>query len=101
MGKTICKKKRCNLSSNDSNVIQSPTWSGLSQERLVPIGHAAAQQVLRGKAAGLVGFAVFYTLSLTLTRTGYATYGSAVAGALGVQGISLLRMRQPVSSLGE
>ncbi len=62
------------------------------------IGDGAAQQVMRGMLAGLLGFAAFfYVLSLMLTRFGLlAAYGSAIACALAIQAVSLYRMRVPV-----
>jgi hypothetical protein len=63
------------------------------------IGHAAAQQVMRGMAAGLIGFAAFfYVLSLTLTRVHLiAAYGGAILCTVAMQAISLYRMRVPVA----
>jgi hypothetical protein len=63
------------------------------------IGHAAAQQVLRGMVTGLLGFATFfYVLSLALTRLDLpAAYGGAILCALAIQVISLYRMRLPVA----
>lgn len=63
------------------------------------IGHEAARQLLRGLLAGLPGCAAFfYVLSLTLTRWHLlAAYGSAILCALAVQGVSLYRMRPPVT----
>lgn len=60
-------------------------------------GHAAAQQVMRGMTTGLFAFAAFfYVLGFMLTRTNLAVaYGSAIACALGVQAVSLHRMRRP------
>jgi hypothetical protein len=62
-------------------------------------GHAAAQQLMRGLAAGLTGFtAFFYVLSLTLTRLNMlAAYGAAIACTLAIQAVSLYRMRLPVA----
>jgi hypothetical protein len=59
------------------------------------VGHAAAQQVMRGMVAGLYGFAAFfYVLSLMLTRFSLlVSYGCAILCALAVQSISLYRMR--------
>jgi hypothetical protein len=67
------------------------------------IGHAAAQQVMRGMVAGLFGFAVFfYVLSLTLTRLDIVpAYTSAILGALLAQALSLHHMRRPIGQLGE
>jgi hypothetical protein len=67
------------------------------------VGHAAAQQVMRGMAAGLFGFAVFFfVLSVTLTRLGIvAAYASAILGALLAQALSLRHMRRPIAQLGE
>ena len=63
------------------------------------IGHAAAQQLLRGVVAGLLGFAAFfYVLSLTLTRLNlFAAYGGAILCTLTIQAVSLHRMRLPVT----
>jgi hypothetical protein len=63
------------------------------------IGHAAAQQVMRGMLAGLLGFAAFfYVLSLVLTRFGlFAAYGDAMICALAVQAITLYRMQLPIA----
>ncbi|MFM0032447.1 hypothetical protein PQR70_40230 [Paraburkholderia madseniana] len=63
------------------------------------IGHAAAQQVLRGMVTGLLAFATFfYVLSLALTRLDLpAAYGGAVICALAIQAVSLYRMRLPVA----
>jgi hypothetical protein len=63
------------------------------------IGHAAAQQVLRGMATGLTGFAAFfYVLSLTLTRMNpIAAYGAAILCVVAIQAVSLYRMRIPVA----
>ncbi|WP_431825795.1 hypothetical protein [Burkholderia sp. F1] len=62
-------------------------------------GHAAAQQLMRGMASGLVGFAsFFYVLSLTLTRLSMAAaYGGAILCTLAIQAVSLYRMRVPVA----
>ncbi|RAS35565.1 hypothetical protein [Paraburkholderia bryophila] len=63
------------------------------------IGHAAAQQVLRGMVTGLPAFATFfYVLSLALMRLDLpAAYGGAILCALAIQAISLYRMRLPVA----
>jgi hypothetical protein len=62
-------------------------------------GHGAAQQVMRGMAAGLSGFAVFfYVLSLALTRVSLpAAYGGAIFCALAIQAVSLYRLRVQVT----
>ncbi|MGU7782200.1 hypothetical protein [Burkholderia sp. PU8-34] len=62
-------------------------------------GHAAAQQLIRGMAAGLVGFAsFFYVLSMMLTRTNMlAAYGTAILCTLAIQAVSLYRMRVPAA----
>ncbi|MFM0631556.1 hypothetical protein [Paraburkholderia xenovorans] len=67
------------------------------------IGHAAAQQVLRGMVTGLLGFATFfYVLSMALTRLDLpAAYGGAILRALAIQAISLYRMRLPVALSAE
>ncbi|MEW6341121.1 MAG: hypothetical protein RXR20_17535 [Paraburkholderia sp.] len=67
------------------------------------IGHAAAQQLMRGMAAGLAGFAAFfYVLSLTLTRLSlFDAYGCAILCTLAIQAVSLYRMRLPVAVPGE
>lgn len=63
------------------------------------LGHAAAQQVLRGMVAALLGFATFfYVLGLTLTRLNpLAAYGGALLCVLAIQAISLYRMRTSVT----
>jgi hypothetical protein len=63
------------------------------------IGHTAAQQLLRGMLAGLLGFAAFfYVLSLTLMRLNvFAAYGGALLCTLAIQAVSLYRMRLPVA----
>jgi hypothetical protein len=63
------------------------------------IGQAAAQQLLRGVVAGLLGFAAFfYVLSLTLTRLNLvAAYSVAILLTLAIQAVSLYRMRLPVA----
>jgi hypothetical protein len=63
------------------------------------MGHAAAQQLLRGVVTGLLGFAAFfYVLSLTLTRTNlFAAYGGAILCTLAIQAVSLYRMRLPLT----
>jgi hypothetical protein len=63
------------------------------------IGHAAAQQLLRGVVAGLLGFAAFfYVLSLTLTRFNlFAAYGGAILCTVAIQAVSLYRMRLPIT----
>ncbi|PVX85145.1 hypothetical protein [Paraburkholderia unamae] len=65
------------------------------------IGHEAAQQLMRGMAAGLLGFAsFFYVLSLTLTRWSLpSAYGGAILCVLTIQAISLYRMRLPAPCL--
>jgi hypothetical protein len=65
------------------------------------IGHEAAQQLMRGMATGLLGFAsFFYVLSLTLTRWHLvAAYGGAIVCVLTIQAISLYRMRLPAPCL--
>ncbi|TFW05790.1 hypothetical protein E4K72_10875 [Oxalobacteraceae bacterium OM1] len=67
------------------------------------VGHAAAQQVLRGMVAGLWGFAAFfYVVSLMLTRFDlFTTYTSAVLCALAIQAVSLHRMRLPSTESGK
>jgi len=62
------------------------------------VGSNAAKRVMRGVAAGLFGFSVFfYVLSLTLTRLHLGVaYGCAVAGSLAVHVIALQRMRRPM-----
>lgn len=67
------------------------------------IGPAAAQQLMRGMVAGLVGFAAFfYVLSLTLTRVNMlASYGVAILCTLAIQAVSLYRMRFPVTRPAE
>ncbi|NHV27255.1 hypothetical protein [Burkholderia sp. D-99] len=61
-------------------------------------GPAAAQQLMRGMATGLLGFAAFFhVLSLTLTRLDLVpAYGFAIACTLAIQAVSLYRMRVPV-----
>lgn len=63
------------------------------------IGHTAAQQLMRGMVAGLLGFAAFfYLLSLTLMRLSLlAAYGGAIVCTLAIQAVSLYRMRLPVT----
>jgi MFS family permease len=63
------------------------------------IGHAAAQQLMRGMVAALLGFAAFfYLLSLTLTHVSLAgAYGGAILCTLAIQAVSLYRMRAPVA----
>ncbi|RFB78031.1 hypothetical protein [Methylovirgula sp. 4M-Z18] len=67
------------------------------------LGDLAAAQVMRGMAAALFGFAVFfYVLSLMLTQFSLpVTYVTAVLSALAVQGVSLLRMHQPTTQPAE
>ncbi|MBN3785353.1 hypothetical protein [Burkholderia sp. Ac-20353] len=62
-------------------------------------GHAAAQQLMRGMAAALPGFAsFFFVLSQTLTRMSLvAAYGCAILCTLAIQAVSLYRMRVPVA----
>ncbi|MEM5383015.1 hypothetical protein VSR68_05335 [Paraburkholderia phymatum] len=63
------------------------------------MGHAAAQQVLRGMVAGLLAFAAFfYVLGLTLTRFNLlVAYGGAILCTLAIQAVSLYRMRVPAT----
>ncbi|OXI43806.1 hypothetical protein [Burkholderia aenigmatica] len=62
-------------------------------------GPAAAQQLMRGMATGLLSFAAFFhVLSLTLTRLHLVpAYGLAIVCTLAVQAVSLYRMRVPVA----
>jgi len=64
-------------------------------------GPEATQQLMRGMAAGLLGFAsFFFVLSLTLTRWNLlAAYGGAIVCVLTIQAISLYRMRLPAPGL--
>jgi hypothetical protein len=63
------------------------------------MGHVAAQQLMRGMLAGLLGFAAFfYVLSLTLPRLSLIdAYGSAILCTLAIQAVSFYRMRIPVT----
>ncbi|MFP6562464.1 hypothetical protein WJ542_29805 [Paraburkholderia sp. B3] len=63
------------------------------------IGQAAAQQLMRGMVAGLLGFAAFfYVLSLALPRVNLpVAYGSAILCTLVIQAVSFYRMRVPVT----
>ena len=63
-------------------------------------GPGAAQSVMRGMVAGLLGFAVFFhALSLMLERsTLVVAYGGAVAAALATQGLLLVRLRSRTGS---
>ncbi len=67
------------------------------------LGDLAAAQVMRGMAAALFGFAVFfYVLSLMLNHFSLpVTYLTAVISALAVQAISLFRMHQPTTQPAE
>lgn len=62
-------------------------------------GRAAAQQLIRGMATGLLSFAAFFhVLSLTLTRLSlFQAYGVAIVCTLAIQAVSLYRMRVPVA----
>jgi hypothetical protein len=62
-------------------------------------GHHAAQQLMRGVVAALLGFAAFfYVLSLTLTRFNLvAAYGGAILCTIAIQAVSLYRMRVPIN----
>lgn len=62
-------------------------------------GAAAAQQVMRGMATGLLGFAAFFfVLSLLLTRAhGVVAYSSAIFCTLLIQALSFYRMRMPAA----
>lgn len=66
-------------------------------------GHGAAQQLMRGMAVALPGFAAFfYVLSLTLPRMNIlAAYGGAILCTLTIQAVSLYRMRLPAALLAE
>jgi hypothetical protein len=63
------------------------------------IGHTAAQQVLRGMVASMLGFAAFFhVLSLTLTRLSVVeAYSAAIVCTLAIQAVSLYRLRVPVA----
>ncbi len=63
------------------------------------IGHAAAQQLVRGVAAGLLSFCAFsYVLGLTLlTLNLFAAYAIPIVCTLAIQAVSLYRMRVPVA----
>jgi hypothetical protein len=63
------------------------------------VGHEAAQQLMRGMVAGLLGFAsFFYVLSVALPRVSLPiAYGSAILCTLAIQAVSLYRMQIPVS----
>ncbi|SMG53706.1 hypothetical protein [Paraburkholderia susongensis] len=63
------------------------------------VGHEAAQQLMRGMATALPGFAAFfYVLSLTLPRLNEpAAYGGAILCTLTIQAVSLYRMRLPAA----
>jgi len=66
-------------------------------------GRAAAVGLLRGLLVGLFSFAAFYSLlAFLLPRVGTgAAFASAIAAALTVQGLSLLRiLRRPASRSG-
>jgi hypothetical protein len=66
-------------------------------------GRAAAAGLLRGLLVGLFSFATFYSLlAFLLARTGTGgAFAAAIAAALIVQGISLLRiLRHPASRSG-
>jgi hypothetical protein len=66
-------------------------------------GRAAAVGLLRGLLVGLFSFAAFYSLlALLLPRTGAGgAFASAIAAAVSVQGVSLLRiLRRPASRSG-
>ncbi|VWB68356.1 membrane protein [Burkholderia lata] len=62
-------------------------------------GAVAAQQLMRGMATGLLGFAAFFhVLSLTLTRLDLVpAYGLAIVCTLAIQAVSLYRMHVPVA----
>ncbi|WP_321889170.1 hypothetical protein [Paraburkholderia bannensis] len=64
-------------------------------------GAAAAQQVMRGMATGLIGFAAFFfVLSLLLTHTHLVVaYGSAILCTLAIQAMSFYRMRSLPAAL--